>query len=243
MIASLPMYDRPETAAAHDRLWSGIRRALGFGPARLRRGAESMDEWRAPELLLSQTCGMPYRHHLHGAVQLVGTPIWTLDDPPGYYHSVLVTRADDPRDTLTAFKGARLAYNMATSQSGWAAPQTEAQGLGFAFTDVLETGGHRASARAVADARADLAAIDAITWQLITRSDPWAAKLRVFGRTRPTPTLPYITAKKQDADALFEAMTTAIDGLSAADRDTLYLRGITRIAAADYLAIPSPPFP
>lgn len=37
MIAGFPMYDRPETAAAHDRLWSAIRARLGYGPARLTR--------------------------------------------------------------------------------------------------------------------------------------------------------------------------------------------------------------
>ena len=129
MIASLPMYDRPETAAANDRLWTLIREAFGDGPAQLSRGVEGLAHWRDPALLFSQTCGMPYRLHLHGSVSLFGTPVTTLDDPPGHYHSVLIARADDNRRGLRDFQHATLAANMDISQSGWAAPQHPPTGL------------------------------------------------------------------------------------------------------------------
>lgn len=249
MFASLPMYDRPETAAANNRLWAAIRKQLGFGPHQLTRDADETAHWLHPDLLLSQTCGMPYRLHLHGKVQLVATPIWDLpNETQGHYHSVLIMRRDpqkdDLHDGLSDCVGRTLACNMATSQSGWAAPQNHALDHGFSFTKVITTGGHIASAKAVAAKQADVAAIDAVTWQLIKRHDRATAEaLKVIDRTESTPTLPYITSLTQDADALFDALAKGIQTLTAEDRATLCLKGVTKIPAEAYLAVPSPAYP
>jgi len=67
-------------------------------PEKLSQDAEEFSVWRHPELVLSQTCGMPYRIWLHGHVELVGTPNFGIDNcPAGYYRSALVVRADDAR--------------------------------------------------------------------------------------------------------------------------------------------------
>ncbi|MCX8955299.1 hypothetical protein OU790_17900, partial [Ruegeria sp. NA] len=73
MIAMLGMYDMPEVQAANDRFWGLIRAHLGYGPEQLTRDADVWQVWLDPELVLAQTCGMPYRTRLHGRVQLVGT--------------------------------------------------------------------------------------------------------------------------------------------------------------------------
>jgi ABC-type phosphate/phosphonate transport system substrate-binding protein len=244
MIASLPMYDRPETAAANDRLWQGVRARLGAGPEHLLREGDLWDHWQSPDLLLSQTCGLPYRSRLHGKVNLVGTPVCDLADcPPGHYCSVFVARRDDPRDDPRDFAGAVLAYNEALSQSGWAAPQGWAAERGFAFERVRRTGAHANSARAVAEGRADIAALDALSWRLMARSDSFAQGLRVIGRTDPTPALPWITAGTRDPAPIRAALTAALAALSAEDRDTLGISGLVEIAPEAYLAqpIPSPP--
>lgn len=244
MIASLPMYDRPETAAANDRLWQGVRAALGDGPAALTRGGDPWLHWHDPELVLSQTCGYPYRARLHGEVTLVGAPVHDLPGcPPGHYRSALVARHDDKRTDPHQFAGAVLAYNDPMSQSGWAAPQSHARARGFAFSNTLRTGTHAASARAVAEGRADLAALDAVSWTLMRRHDGLGARLRVIAHTPPTPALPFITAAGRAAGPLFAALAQAIAALSPADRETLVLSGLVRIPAADYLAVPTPPPP
>lgn len=244
MIASLPMYDRPETAAAHDRLWHLIRHQLGDGPDALTRGGDSWQHWQSPDLLLSQTCGYPYRERLHGHVTLVGTPDFGLEGcPPGHYRSVLVVRRDDPRLDAAAFADAPFAYNEALSQSGWAAPQNMAAAQGFAFANPLRTGGHRASAEAVAQGRADIAAIDAQTWRMILRYDAFAADLRVIAQTPSSPALPYITATRNDPAPILRALNAAIETLDAADRGTLGLRAVLSLPAAAYLAVPNPPPP
>lgn len=245
MIASLPMYDRPETAAVLDTLWSEIRARLPMdAPARLTREGDLWDHWRHPGLILSQTCGYPYRTQLRGNVQLVAAPENRLPGcPPGHYNSVLIVRADDPRHSIDAFATARFAYNAGLSQSGWAAPQTHAAMLGFAFTSVVQTGGHAASVQAVAEGRADIAAIDALSWRLIQRHEGDATALRELARTTPTPALPFITAKGQDAPAIAAALAAAIAALTPEARDTIGLYGLAQIADADYLAVPNPPAP
>jgi len=241
VIASLPMYDRPETAAVNDRLWQGVRERLGQGPAHLTRGGDLWAEWQSPDLILSQTCGLPYRARLHDRVHLVATPIHDLPDcPEGQYYSVFVVRADDPRTRPQDFAGAVLAYNEPLSQSGWAAPQAFAAADGFAFGPTLRTGAHRLSARAVAEGRADIAAIDALTWVLITRHDGFARGLRVIGRTDPTPALPFITAMTRDPAPIRAALSEAVAALSVADRHTLGLLGVTILTPEAYRALPIP---
>lgn len=244
MIVSLPMYDRPETAAANDRLWQTTRAHLGYGPEHLNRDDDIWTHWQSPDLLLSQTCGYPYRAKLHGKVRLVGTPVLDLPDcPPGRYHSVLVARQDDPRETPGDFADARFAYNQPLSQSGWAAPQNYAMSLGFTFAHPQQTGGHSASARAVADNNADIAALDALSWELMLRHDDFAQRLRVIAVTPSTPALPYITSLERDVDAVCSALAAAIADLAAEDRATLGIAGLTQIAADDYLAVQNPPPP
>ena len=248
MIASLGMYDRPETMAANDRLWALVRDGLlarGLAaPEALTRGAGAYwQAWEDPALVLSQTCGFPYRAKLHDKVTLIASPDYGLEGcPPGYYCSVFVARADDAR-RLPEFRGARFAYNEGLSQSGWAAAQNHAATMGFAFALLVETGSHRGSALAVAEGRADLACLDALTWRLLQRWEPAVATLREVARTAPTPALPYIAAKGADAEATFAALEAAVAQLSPDDRDALSLRGVVRIAAARYLAVPFPPTP
>ena len=240
MIAALGMYDRPETAAANDALWTAIQQNLGYGPDALTRDRDFWDIWRSPDLLLAQTCGLPYRAKLHDKVTLVGSPIYDIPDcPAGHYYSVLVALRTGA-DKLFEFDGCTFAYNEALSQSGWAAPTKALVESGIKPGRLLETGAHRASAIAVAEGRADLAGLDVVTWQLIQRHDSFAEDLKVIAKTEPTPVLPLITAQNRAPAPLFEAVEAAIAALPEATRDALFLRGIAKVPKADYLAQPVP---
>ena len=246
MIASLGMYDIPPLQGANDRYWAlirdGLRKRGVPAPQALTRGpAAYWPAWEAPDLVFSQTCGMPFRTRLHRRVTLVGTPDFGREGcPPGHYRSLFVVRADDPRTALSDFDGALLAYNEDVSQSGWAAPLNEAATRGITFRMGPATGAHAASARAVAQGQAEIAALDALTWTILNEHGLAAPGLRVIDATGPTPALPYITGPGADADAVFAAVQVAIAALPAADRAALHLQGIVRIPAADYLAVPIP---
>ena len=270
MIASLPMYDLPGGDWRYDELWSDIRDALRArgvdAPEALTRSGDPAADWARDDLLLSQTCGLPFRHHLHERLTLVAAPAFLLPDhhpdcppdprrptdlPAGQYYSVIVARADDPRTTFSDFDGARLAYNEPLSQSGWGLMSAHAARHGVSFGSGLRTGAHRASALAVLKGRADLAAIDVATFHGPLAQDRWRRELRIIDRTALSPALPYVTAFADLADTLFEAMrsTMAYDAADPRDipplQDSLNIapEGVVRADRAAYMAIPLPPDP
>lgn len=241
MIASLPMYDRAETSAANDRLWAEVSKLLPDAPKALTRDGDESAHWRDKGLFLSQTCGLPYRMKLHSSLAIVGAPVHRLDGcPPGTYRSALIAKRRDPRTTAADFDGAHFAYNAPDSQSGYAAILDYAAGAGLSFTPGPVTGAHRASARAVAEGTAPLAAIDAVSWRMIERWDDFANSIKIIGWTSPTPALPFVTAKGNDTNRLFDALEQAITSLSRADRDTLCLYGLQKADAENYLSMPIP---
>jgi ABC-type phosphate/phosphonate transport system substrate-binding protein len=249
LVATLPMYDWPRVAGATDRFYAHVRDALRAGgqdaPDALTREDSLWAQWESPGLVFGQTCGMPFRTHLHDKVALVGTPDFALPDaPPGYYYSVFVVRKGREAP-VEAFIDRTLAFNGQDSQSGWAAPQNHAAARGLMpFTHTLHTGAHRLSARAVADGRADIASIDAVTWRFLERLEPeLTGQLSVIAQTDPTPGLPYICATGRDLTATRAAVAEAVTTLSAADRADLGLAGFVRIPLSAYLAVPTPPPP
>ena len=243
MFAALPMYDRPENRAAHDALWAGIRDALGAGPDALDRETGYEDGWARPDLLLGQMCNLPYRARFRDRVTRIACFDYGLDDtPPGYYHSVFVTRAQDAARGLPPATLGRFAYNDALSQSGWGAPSATVTARGLTFHTTLRTGAHIDSARAVADGRADLAAIDAITWRMLQEWEPFAASLRVVDRTGLSPSQTLVTANSNDPVPVLAAVKLAVDGLSQTHRTTLGLRGVVALPDSAYdIPLPTPP--
>lgn len=241
MIAALPMYDMPEVRAETDRLWACLRDALrdaGFeAPEALTRDiTDPWPHWRDADLTLSQTCGLPYSAKLTGHVTLLGAPDYDLGETPeGHYFSQIITRADDPATSLSDLSGGRFAFNMRESQSGWAAADA-IFGIHNTFDGTVETGGHAASAHAVAEGRADVATLDAVTWALLGRHDPVTRDLKVIGQTPPTPGLPYISRAMPDADAarMRKAVAAGIAALDHPARDALLLRGFAPMTDADY---------
>lgn len=239
------MYDMPHAAPALDRLWHAIRTDLGTGPAHLSRGDDPWQDWQSPDLLLGQTCGLPYRARLFGQVSLVGTPDYGLRDcPPGYYHSLILRRTDDSRDLHALARDGTMAFNEPLSQSGWAAPVAHLARHGLRPGRAVQTGAHLNSARAVLNGRADYAAVDVVSYLMWDRAEPGMfSGLAAFARTEPTPGLPLITARGRDPEPIARAVTRAIDGLSADDRDILMLRGLVQISDETYRALPIPPGP
>ncbi len=82
--------------------------------------------------------------------------------------------------------------------SGYLALEQDLAALGESlalFSGRVETGGHRASVVAVAQGRADVAAIDCRSWALAQRFEPAARALAVVGWTARRKGLPFITAK------------------------------------------------
>ena len=241
-VAGLPMYDWPEVRGAWDALWTAIAGALRAAghpaPDALDRDLPLEDLWTHPALALAQTCGLPFVRGLRGRTALVGTPDFAVPGcPPGWYRSALVVRAADDRGDLRAFRGARLAVNGAGSQSGAQAMMHELHAAGVSgrfFAEVLLTGAHEAGAAAVAGGRADIAAIDWISWRLVRAHRAYAEDLRVLARTAPAPGLPLIAAGTGAAEpSRTEAVAAGIAAAPAAAA-ALGLAGLVRTRPEDY---------
>lgn len=169
--------------------------------------------WKHPDLLFGQTCWGPMEIGLSPHVRVVGQPDYSAyEGGKGelYSSAVVMRAAGSGRSTdlaapengaaaipLDDIRGKRLAFNSHDSMSGLIgltrdlAAQGETLGL---FSEMVETGAHRASVAAVAEGRADVAAIDCRSWALIRRFDPHAAQVAAVGWTARRKGLPFITA-------------------------------------------------
>lgn len=244
MIASLPMYWRDETASTWRRFWKLVQGFAGRDGLNLPEltapndvGGDLVSHWVQPDLVLSMTCGYPLRTVLKTRVDYVGTFDFGLPDaPPGHYRSCAICAAERVAldGTLT------LAFSGRDSQSGWACVSDPgAENPNLAFDDLLETGSHAASMVAVAEGRADVAYVDAVTWALSKRFDPISARLRVAGLTSPTPGLPLITRAGGPVEPLRTALRDACMAFPEADAAMLGgLNGFVVLDTAKYFTVP-----
>jgi ABC-type phosphate/phosphonate transport system substrate-binding protein len=248
LVASLLMYDRPDVVQrANDALWIALRdrlRSRGLDvPDALDRSGSHDSYWLRPDLVFGQTCGYPYVEELKGRVRLVATPVFRYAGGKGARRaSFIVVRQDDPARSIADLKGKRAAINDWLSNSGMnllrIAVAPHANGGDF-FSDVVVSGGHMMSIAAIREGRADVAAVDSITWGLHERHAPeTVAGIKIIGETPMGPGLPYITRlATSDADiaALQEALSEVIaDPANAETLATLGLTGIELFSDAEY---------
>ncbi|MGD9425239.1 phosphate/phosphite/phosphonate ABC transporter substrate-binding protein [Pantoea sp. NSTU24] len=154
--------------------------------------------WRDDRLLLSQTCGYPLMSQLP-EVLLVGAFHYQAPGCSGRdYRSWLVAR--DPRAMLTDFHGQRAVVNSLDSHSGYNALRWMAARHGITFSRLLLSGGHRQSLAAIRESRADIAAVDCVSWALLARYAPEELNgLHIIGETPAAPGLPLITSARTSA--------------------------------------------
>ena len=109
----------------------------------------------------------------------------------------------------------RFAYNSTCSLSGYRAIKAIIGQPSKFFGELIQSGGHRQSAKLVANDLADVAAIDAVCWHLIQQYDPAiATQLKVIGWTDKYPALPLITARHTSQSTL-ENLRNALQELAS----------------------------
>lgn len=239
--ANLPMYDWPEVSEALDELWQEIKTELesaGFtAPDDLNRSTAIQAQWLSPDLLLGQACGLPFVEKLEPHVHLLGSGCYRLDGvPAGDYQSVLVCRKTAGEPSFFAHQLFSFAANEQGSLSGFIAPLSWIANMHSSarLSETVFTGSHRNSIKAVAEDTADVAAIDALSWELALRYEPAATELKVIGKTMPLPGLPFFCAPEFAEWPIAEALDTAIKNSSQTLRNTLLLDGLRRRPVTDY---------
>ena len=242
-IAFLPMYAVRGAREHADILWNCLRDSLrrsGFeAPEQVSSITPRVDGWLHPDLILGQTCGLPYVTRLCDRVELVGTPDYGLEGcEPGFYHSTFVVSAADRRQHLSEFFGATLAVNGKDSQSGYGAMMRAAAPIAKAgrfFGRAIHTGSHDASMRLVAEGAADIAAIDSVTWRISRAFDHHLTRhLQSIGTSEPTPGLPFIVAMGRFDSGLFDAVRAGVAALPDDTREAFGLRDVVQLRRADY---------
>lgn len=239
-LAELLMYVAPEPVRqANERWLSRILERLG-ATRRSAEGLSLMDLWLSPHLLLTQTCGYPLMTALRGRVRIIGRPRYELPDASGGNHcSLLLGRADDPRRSLPAFRDSRGVINGEDSNSGMNLLRHRLAPLhqdGRFFADVGISGSHRESLRWLREGKADLAAIDSVTFAYLARhAKEEVAGLRIVDRSAFSPTLPFITATtvtEQQAGHIRQVMNQALQEPGVAE--ILGLQAILPATDSDY---------
>ncbi len=254
-VAGLPMYNVTPRLGA---LWRALVADTldAFARAGGTREVALLDEpfgelmplWRRPDLLLSQTCGYPFRMlGLREVTRLVATPVFDVEGCDGArYSSVLVVSAAahaQGATSLAACRGLRAAFNGADSHSGMnalrhaVAPLAGGRDGGRFFASVTAVGSHRNALVALAEGRADCAAIDCVSFACLRDALPEAMpRVRTIGFTASAPGLPLIasnTLGEREAAWLRDALDQALAADPARAR-ALRLRRFETLPAGAY---------
>lgn len=169
-----------------------------------------------------------WSHPRKGAVFMCGLPLARSRRPPcilaapvpaaaefagrAHYWSDFVVRAGSAHRSLEETLGGRIAFTSPESQSGFAAPLAHLRRLAAApplFREVLAPQvTPQGALSAVAEGRADVAAIDAYSLLLLRRYAPeLVAQVRVVDRTQPRPIPPLVAS--EPLPSLTRALLTA----------------------------------
>lgn len=197
---------------------------------------------RDPALLLGHTCGYPLMTRYAGLLEPVAAPVFDADGCDGlFYSSHFIVAADSELDSLAACRGRVVAINGYDSNSGMNVLRHAIAPLargGRFFARVEPTGGHAASVAAVADGRADLAAIDCVTLALLADAEPdLFDRVRVIGSSARSAGLPFVVPAGAPAAGLADALAAACAQLPADARRRLRLAGFEAVTRDNYGSI------
>jgi ABC transporter, phosphonate, periplasmic substrate-binding protein len=185
------MYDLPGVEHDVDLLWAAIAERVNADPIR-QRPDDLHAHWSSGAFVLSQTCGFPLVDSLD-EVSVVGVFTTSVGVGDGsQYQSVII-------EPLLPSTGP-VAVNSWDSLSGYVSlahflADRRPEVVGDRSVPTVITGGHRYSLAAVAAGVASLASIDAVTFDILSRTAPdTVAAVRRVGSGPTVPCLPLVTA-------------------------------------------------
>ena len=201
---------------------------------------------RDPELFIGHTCGYPLMKHLQDAVTPFCVPVFNVSGVEGnLYSSRFIVAADSDIESLAECGDRIAAINNRDSNSGMNVLRHAIAKLNPAtpfFASIVNSGGHLQSLTAVAEKRADVAAIDCVSFQFI--KDRWpelTGRVRSIGDSVKTCGLPLVLPNANlpstDTQQLLVALNKALKQLNPRLRQQLHLSHFASVSLADYRAI------
>lgn len=246
--ASLGMYPFAPLRPAYDRLWQAVRERAPWVPERLEWDVDLHSQWRDPATVVGYTCGWPLVTELAdlaetGRLHVVGSFVFAIPEADGpTYRSVLVARWPG---TAADFAGSLAAANGPDSLSGWVSLLHAVHGPGARWQgEVLFTGAHLESVRAVHEGRAEVASIDAVSLAHVRRLHPeLCTHLVEVGHGPQVGCLPLIAGASVTAPQLGELRAAFADAVAdpalAEVRADLLVEAFVAREYADYLPLRS----
>ena len=248
LAASFPMYELPQTRAPLDVLWKHVARRLRQAgvagvPAVLRHGEECRRLWADPDLLLSQSCGADVVNRYAGKLVPVATPRYNAPGCQGcYYSSVVLVAGDSTATRAEHLRGSVCVVNSLESHSGanalraLVAPESR---KGRFFSRVRTSGSHAGSIAALVQRRADVAAIDCVTYALLDRYRPSClAGTRRLCYTARAPGIPFVTRAGSTEHVVRQLQHALVDSFEEdevrAAGEAVFIEGVEVLPPATY---------
>jgi ABC-type phosphate/phosphonate transport system substrate-binding protein len=230
------MYDLPGVERDIDLLWAAIAERVNADPER-ERPNDLHNHWRSGHFLLSQTCGLPLVETLQEltVIGVFTTPVGVGD--ASHYQSVVI-------EPMQPSPGP-VAINGWDSLSGYVSlahflSVERASGFDRGAVATMITGGHRYSVEAVAAGRASLASIDAVTFDILSRTAPdMIAAVRRIGSGPTVPCLPLVAPTDEHRARLVRALQDVVQATSLQPAlRRLAIAGFTPLGREAYAGLP-----
>ena len=226
-IASLPWYSFPATRPILDTVWFDIANQLkqsGFDhcPDHLNYDASPLALLTCPTLVMSQCCGPElFLASAENVLPVAAPVISAYPVAAGKYYSYIVACnrrvVDEPV----------VAVNSYTSHSGCTAIKQWLSDNGVASFTTYESGSHARSVADVQSGRADLAAIDALSWQFLD-----TAGLQILDRSEPVSAPPFVTGIRSGIPG--QEFVQALDSGFKRNGQALGIVGVVPADRSDY---------
>jgi len=158
---------------------------------------------------------------------------------------MVVVREDFPVEHLEELRGSRCVINSLTSHSGMnvlRALVAPMHNKGRFFSAVHASGSHERSLRMIEENRADVAAIDCVTYSLLERHRPGAlSRTRLICCTGPIPAPPFVVDSRlsdRQIGAIREALLETLEAPAMGPiKETLLLDGVETLPLEAYQPI------
>jgi len=199
-----------------------------------------------PSLWFGHTCGYPLMTNLRDMLTPISVPIFDVAGcDHTNYSSLLIVAENSEINSPLDCRGLRAVINTPDSNSGMNVLRHTVASFnrqGTFFSEVRVSGSHLQSLTEVANHRADIAAIDCISYRLI--EDTWpqlAARVRSIGFTAKTPGLPFVMPKlianNNNLERIIENLNQALSMLDDNQKHRLHLKGFEKVDIGEYQGI------
>ena len=242
--AALPWYRFPETQPILDSIWKDVVSELRV--AGVEHAPEFLDHTTAhraflskPSLVLSQCCGPDlFQDDAVNMVPFAAPVISAYQVEPGYYFSHIVTG----KSGVTSQSGVtgesaehicpRVVINSRTSHSGCTAVKLWLDAHGIEEYTIYESGSHHNSVRELQAGRADIAAIDALSWRFLNTNG-----LEILDNSEPALAPPFIAGCNSTIP--IDLMRPMLDSAFNRHGKSLGITGLVPITKSDYRRLSS----